>query len=139
MGAALPFRRRQSLRDSPPAVRPRAPAWRTHVSVHRAADVDEGKIADIPGFGRSLTDKLVIWRTVKEKAFVYNAAAIVDPLEVQGIDRQLAARRTKLMKEMRERISEVERRVGRFNRDRAALWTQGETAFNARMLARIGA
>lgn len=48
-------------------------------------------------------------------------------------------RRTKLMKEMRERISEVERRVGRFNSDRAALWTQVETAFNARMLARFGA
>ena len=50
---------------------------------------------------------------MKEKAFVYNAVAIVDPLEVQRIDRQLAARRTKLMKELRERISEVERRVGR--------------------------
>ena len=107
--------------------------------IDTAADVDEAKIADIPGFGKNLTDKLVIWRDMKEKAFVYNAAAIVDPLEVQRIDRQLAARRTKLMKELRERISEVERRVGQFNSDRAALWTQVETAFNARMLARFGA
>ena len=41
---------------------------------------------------------------MKEKTFIYNAASIVDPLEVQRIDRQLAARRAKLMKELRERI-----------------------------------
>ena len=107
--------------------------------IDTAADVDEGKIADIPGFGKNLTDKLVIWRDMKEKAFVYNAASIVDPLEVQRIDRQLAARRTKLMKELRERIAEVERRVGQFNSGRAALWAQVEAAFDARMLARLGA
>ena len=104
--------------------------------IDTAADVDEGKIADIPGFGRNLTDKLVIWRAVKEKVFIYNAAPIVDPLEAQRIDRQLAARRTKLMKELRELIRDVERRVGQFNSDRAALWAQVETAFNERMLAR---
>jgi hypothetical protein len=52
---------------------------------------------------------------------------------VQRIDRQLAARRTKLMKELRERIAEVERRVAQFNSGRAALWRQVETAFCARM------
>ena len=46
---------------------------------------------------------------MKEKSFIYNAASIVDPLEVQRIDRQLAGRRAKLMKELRERIAEVER------------------------------
>jgi len=51
--------------------------------IDTAADVDEGRIVDIPAFGRSLTDKLVIWRDVKEKAFVYNAAPMIDPLEVQ--------------------------------------------------------
>ena len=106
--------------------------------IDTAADVDEAKIADIPGFGKNLTDKLVIWRDMKEKAFAYNALPIVDPLEVQRIERQLAARRTKLMKELRERIAEVERRVDRFNSARAALWGQVETAFNARMLAKLG-
>jgi DNA-binding helix-hairpin-helix protein with protein kinase domain len=82
--------------------------------IDTAADVDEGKIADIPGFGKNLTDKLVIWRDMKEKSFIYYASPIVDPLDVQRIDRQLAARRTKLMKELRERIAEVERRVAGF-------------------------
>jgi DNA-binding helix-hairpin-helix protein with protein kinase domain len=62
------------------------PVGRTRCAVLRswgidtAADVEEDRISDIAGFGRSLTDKLVIWRAVKEKAFVYNAAAIADPL-----------------------------------------------------------
>ena len=68
-----------------------------------------------------------------------HAAPIVDPLDVQRIDRQLAARRTKLMKELRERIAEVERRVASFNSGRAALWGHVEAAFDARMLARLGA
>ena len=107
--------------------------------IDTAADVDEGKIADIHGFGKNLTDKLVIWRDMREKTFIYNAASIVDPLEVQRIDRQLAARRAKLMKELRERIAEVEQRVAQFNSGRAALWAQVEAAFDARMLARLGA
>ena len=73
---------------------------------------------------------------MKEKSFVYNAAPMFDPLEVQRIDRQLAARRTKLMKELRERIAEVERRIAQLNSGRAALWTQVEAAFDARMLAK---
>jgi hypothetical protein len=76
---------------------------------------------------------------VAERLIGNSLSPIADPLEVQRIDRQLAARRTRLMKEMRERVSEVERRVGQFNSDRVALWTQVETAFNARMLARFGA
>ena len=70
---------------------------------------------------------------------MYNAAHIVDPLEVQRIDRQLAARRTKLMKELRERIAEAERRVAQFDSGRAALWHQVEATFDAWMLARLAA
>lgn len=60
---------------------------------------------------------------------------MIDPLEVQRI----AIRRTKLMKDLRERIAEVERRVAGFNSGRDALWRQVEAAFNARMLARWNA
>jgi hypothetical protein len=92
--------------------------------------------ASIP---RADPDKLVIGRDMKEQAFVYNSAPVIDPLEVQRIDRQLAARRTRLMKELRERIVEVERRVAQFNSGRAALWRQVEKAFSARMLASCNA
>ena len=35
--------------------------------IDTAADVDDAKIAEIPGFGKSLTDKLVLWRERREK------------------------------------------------------------------------
>ena len=43
------------------------------------------------------------------------------------------------MKELRERIAEVERRVTQFQHGREALWRQVEATFNTRMLARLGA
>lgn len=103
--------------------------------IDTAADVDEAKIAEIPGFGKSLTDKLVVWRELKEKAFEPNRVAIVDPLEVQRIERQLAARRTELMKDLRERISELEQRLAHSHEQRGALWAKVEDAFKKRMIA----
>ena len=104
--------------------------------IDTAADIDEAKIAEIPGFGKSLTDALVIWREKKEKGFVFSTSAIVDPHEVQRIDRKLAARRTKLMKELREKIAEVELRMGDYVKEREALWATVETAFQARLAYR---
>ena len=43
------------------------------------------------------------------------------------------------MKELHEQIADAERRVGRFNRIALRSWSQVKTAFNARMLARLGA
>jgi DNA-binding helix-hairpin-helix protein with protein kinase domain len=74
--------------------------------IDTAADIDEAKIAAIPGFGRYLTDKLVIWRDTKENTFVPITGTIIDPPDVQRVDRRLAARRTKLMKDLREKITE---------------------------------
>ena len=96
--------------------------------IDTAADIEVAKIAEIPGFGKSLTDKLVIWREMREKAFVPTTNAIIDPLEVQKIDRQLATRRTKLMKELREKIAEVEARMKPFHDMRARLWADVEAA-----------
>lgn len=82
--------------------------------IDTAADIEEAKIAVIPGFGKNLTDKLLLWREHKEKSFVYNPSVVVDPLDLQRIDRDLAARRTKLMKELRARINELELRMAAF-------------------------
>ena len=35
--------------------------------IDTAADIDEARIADIPGFGKNLTDTLVIWRDMKAR------------------------------------------------------------------------
>jgi DNA-binding helix-hairpin-helix protein with protein kinase domain len=101
--------------------------------IDTAADIDAEKIGEIPGFGRTLTDKLVIWREMKEKAFTSSTTPIVDPHVVQQIDRRLAPRRMKLMKELRERIAEVERRTSTYVADKDARWARVEAAYHARL------
>jgi hypothetical protein len=101
--------------------------------IDTAADIDEAKIAAIPGFGKYLTDKLLIWRDIKAQNFVPSRAATIDPHDVQRIDRQLAARRTKLMKDLREKIGEVEARMADYVKERNALWAQVEAAYQRRL------
>jgi DNA-binding helix-hairpin-helix protein with protein kinase domain len=103
--------------------------------IDTAADIDEAKILEIPGFGAALTGNLVAWRQGIEGGFVSSPILIVDPLDVHRIDRQLAASRTKLMRELRERIAEVEARIGPYLRERDVLWAEVERAFEARMQA----
>ncbi len=105
--------------------------------VDTAADVEPEKIAAIPGFGKALTEKLVLWRKGLETGFVHSATATVDPLQVQAIDRELATPRTKLMKQLRALIAEAEQRMSGFFTERQALWAQVERTFEARMLARL--
>lgn len=96
--------------------------------IDTAADIDEAKISEIPGFGKSLTDKLAIWRDLKANAFTPSTAAFVDPIKVQAIDRRLAQRRTRLMKDLREKIAEVERIMVPYLEARNNLWTDVESA-----------
>jgi DNA-binding helix-hairpin-helix protein with protein kinase domain len=104
--------------------------------IETAAEVDAGKIAEMPGFGRNLTDRLVNWRQGRERNFKFLPLSIADPLDVQKVDREIAARRIKLMKELRTGIAELERRIKRVHEERAGFRASMETAFNAWMLAR---
>lgn len=89
--------------------------------IDTAADIDEERIAEIPGFGKSLTDKVVLWRERQEAGFVPASTGTVDPMEILRIDRQIAARRAALMKELRQKIAELEVRMGEFTKARTEL------------------
>jgi DNA-binding helix-hairpin-helix protein with protein kinase domain len=106
--------------------------------IDTAAEVDAAKIGEIPGFGRNLTDRLVNWRWGREQNFKFMPLAIADPLEVQKLDRELAAQRIKLMKELRTGIAELESRITHAQEDRVALWVTVERTFNTWMLNRQG-
>ena len=103
--------------------------------IETAAEIDEAKIADVPGFGRNLTDRLVNWRDGLESKFRFEPAAVADPLEVRKVDREIAVQRMGLMKELRIRVVGLENQARRIRDDRSTLWKRLETAFNARMLA----
>jgi DNA-binding helix-hairpin-helix protein with protein kinase domain len=104
--------------------------------VDTAADVTPAKVAEIPGFGRNLTDRIVSWADGLQCQFRFEVGSTVDPLEVQKLDRELAGRRIKLMKELRNAIGALEVRINAVQSDRAANRTKLEAAFNAWMLAR---
>ena len=103
--------------------------------IETAAEIDEAKIADVPGFGRNLTDRLVNWREGLERRFLFEPAAVADPPEVRKVEREIAVQRMGLMKELRIRIIGFENQVRHISDDRANLWARIEAAFNARMLA----
>ena len=107
--------------------------------IETAAEVDATKIAEIPGFGRNLTDRLVNWRWGREQNFKFMPLAIADPLEVQKLDREIAARRIKLMRELRNGIADIERGMKVFGNERSAHWRPLESAFNDWMVARHAA
>jgi hypothetical protein len=79
------------------------------------------------------------WADGLQRQFRFEAAPTVDPLEVQKLDRELAGRRIRLMKELRNAIGALEERNNTFQGDRAASRTKLEGAFNAWMLARHAA
>lgn len=61
---------------------------------------------------------------------------VADPHEVRKLDRELAVRRTKLMKELRVGIAALEKEVRSIGDHRATMWERLNIAFDARMLAR---
>ncbi len=107
--------------------------------VETAAEIEDGKITGIPGFGRNLTERLVNWREALERRFHFEPAAVADPRNVQRLDRELAARRARYMKELRVAILALEKRINAIADARRALSQQLESAFNQRMLARHNA
>jgi DNA-binding helix-hairpin-helix protein with protein kinase domain len=104
--------------------------------IDTAADLTPEKVAEIPGFGRNLTDRIVSWADGVQRRFRFEAGSTVDPLEVQKLDRELAGRRIKLMKELRNAIGALEERINTLQGDRATERTRLEAAFSAWMIAR---
>jgi DNA-binding helix-hairpin-helix protein with protein kinase domain len=92
--------------------------------IDTAADVTSSKVAEIPGFGRNLTDRIVNWADGLQRQFRFEAASTVDPMEVQKVDRELAGRRVKLMKELRTAIGALEERINTFQDGRTAARTR---------------
>ena len=56
------------------------------------------------------------------------------PLEVQRIDRELAARRTRYMKELRTSVAELEKRINQCMDDKQVPWRRIEASFNDQQL-----
>ena len=76
-----------------------------------------------------MTDRLVNWRAALEQRYPFEPAVIVDPHDVQRLDRELAARSMRYMNELRSAILAFEKRIHVVGDERGALWARVEGAF----------
>ena len=68
--------------------------------IETAGDITEYKILSIPGFGPSLTSRLLAWRRWHEQSFVYNPSTGVDPADITAVNQEFASLKTKLEQEL---------------------------------------
>lgn len=64
--------------------------------IETAADLTRAAIMAIPGFGPSLTSKLMDWRNKVSLTFRFDASQGIDPRDIAALDRTLADKKRKL-------------------------------------------
>jgi DNA-binding helix-hairpin-helix protein with protein kinase domain len=68
--------------------------------IETAADINTRNILAIPGFGPSLTNNLLRWRSMMERRFTFNPAKSIAPEDIAVIEREIQASRIKLEREL---------------------------------------
>lgn len=105
--------------------------------IETAADVTAADILRIPGFGPALTQVLLDWRRGLERKFVFNPSKGIDLADLANLDRNLAARKAQLEKDLLNGPAQLRQVVQQIESKRQALRVQLEEA--ARSLAQAEA
>jgi DNA-binding helix-hairpin-helix protein with protein kinase domain len=74
--------------------------------IETAADIEQNKIAAVPGL-TTFISKLVDWRRSIEQKFVFNAAQGIDPADIEAMEQEMARIRTRLERELLSGPSEL--------------------------------
>jgi DNA-binding helix-hairpin-helix protein with protein kinase domain len=85
--------------------------------VETAADINVGRIAQIPGFGEARVDTLLRWRGGCESKFRYDPAKAVPQSEVMSIQVKYAREKQRIAALMRYKLNEVQRRAATCQRN----------------------
>ena len=75
--------------------------------IETAADVNLRVIAQVPGFGPVYTSKLIGWRNAIEQRFVFNPKIGVDPADRTAVEREFAAKRGAIERELQGGSSQL--------------------------------
>ncbi len=59
-------------------------------NIETAVDVTQAALLSVPGFGPTLTANLLAWRAAVESRFVFNDQQVIDPTDLQKIEREIA-------------------------------------------------
>lgn len=70
--------------------------------IETAADITSDRLANIPGFGPKLRERLLEWRAAVEARFSFDPSRAIDPNDVAAIDRDHDYRRQTLVAELRD-------------------------------------
>lgn len=105
--------------------------------IETAADVNELRIIQIPGFGDVLTRKLVQWRRSHERNFRFNPNEPIDPRDINAMDRELEIRRQSLISVLREGPRELSRLRQEIQAGRARLMPMLEQAWTSLKVAEL--
>lgn len=105
--------------------------------IETAADVDRSRILSIPGFGPSLTGRLVEWRKKLAARFVFDPNKGVDPALITKMDNELLRRQQQLEAALLKGEAELRAAAIQAEAARTAMLTQAEAI--ARRLAQAKA
>ena len=84
--------------------------------IETAADVERGKIYQIPGFGQKLTGELLKWRREHERNFCFNPAEPLDRRDVHALDRDLESQRADLLRVLGQGPEQLRQQVPKSSR-----------------------
>jgi DNA-binding helix-hairpin-helix protein with protein kinase domain len=103
--------------------------------IETAADIERAKIMQIPGFGEMLTSELMRWRQGHERNFRFNPNEPIDRRDTDAIDRELEARRQKLLLTLQQGPDQLRRLGQEINAARTRLMPMLEKAWIALKIA----
>lgn len=85
-----------------PQIGPSRTAMLASYGIETAADIDERKILQIPGFGSVITSELLQWRREHERNFRFNPALGIDQRDIDALDQELEGRKRNLFSKLKE-------------------------------------
>jgi DNA-binding helix-hairpin-helix protein with protein kinase domain len=107
-----------------PGIGPGRKAMLTSYNVETAADIEETRIRQIPGFGPAMIGKLRQWRAQLEATFHFDPSRGVDPLDIAALDRELADGKAALERDILDGPADLKRLAQELSMARSALKPQ---------------
>ena len=83
-----------------PGIGPTRVATLSSYGIDTAGDIVSATVLAVPGFGPTTVNKLVAWRRGQEASFRFDPSRGVSPSDVAVVERDIAAHRTKLEREV---------------------------------------
>jgi hypothetical protein len=100
-------------------------------NIETAADIDDGKIQAIPGFGPSLAAELVAWQSGLAAKFVFNPNEPINPVELTSLKSKISARKAAIEKFLRQNLTILQQQGAQTTNQRTKLAAAANHALRA--------